>query len=51
MGPAKTARNILHCDGCGDLIQTGGTYHVDAHGYLICPECAKAGDLERTVAV
>lgn len=51
MGPAKAARNILFCDGCGHLIQTGATYHIDAHGYLVCTECAKAGDLSRTAAV
>lgn len=49
MSPAKVARNILCCDGCLELIQQGGNYHIDTHGYLLCTDCAKVGDLKRTV--
>jgi len=46
MSPEKTARNYLCCDGCCDLIPTGGKYYVDGNGYLLCIQCAKLGDLK-----
>jgi len=51
MGPEKDARNMLHCDGCGVIIPKAGKYRIDNHGYLLCIECAKSGDLQREVAV
>ena len=35
MGPEKEAQNMLYCDGCSHTIPKGGTYHIDAHGYLL----------------
>ena len=51
MGPEKQARNSLYCDGCLKTIPVGGTYRIDCHGYLLCSECAKHGDLTKVVAV
>ena len=45
MGPEKTAKVFLVCDGCGDLMTPGQKYAVDGSGYLLCLECKASGDL------
>lgn len=51
MGPKKTAKNILSCDGCNGLVPKDGDYYIDASGFLLCAGCAAKGDVVRTVVV